>query len=51
MLNISREIQKERELVEALKLLSPGTSLRKGIDFMLQGKTSGLIVVGDTPEI
>ena len=51
MLNISTENQKERELVAALKLLSPGTSLREGIDFMIQGKTGGLIVVGDTPEI
>ena len=51
VLNISTENQKERELVAALKLLSPGTSLREGIDFIIQGKTGGLIVVGDTPEI
>ncbi len=45
------ESQKTRELVATLKLLSPGTPLREGIDYIIQGKTGGLIVVGDTPEI
>ena len=45
------ENQKTRELVATLKLLSPGTPLREGIDHIIQGKTGGLIVVGDTPEI
>ena len=45
------ENQKTRELVATLKLLSPGTPLREGIDYIIQGKTGGLIVVGDTPEI
>ncbi len=51
MLKIPTENQKERELVATLKLLSPGTSLREGIDYIIQAKTGGLIVVGDTPEI
>ena len=51
MLRIPTENQKERELVATLKLLSPGTSLREGIDFIIQSNTGGLIVVGDTPEI
>ncbi len=51
MQNIPTENQRERELVAALELLSPGTSLREGIDSIIQGKTGGLIVVGDTPEI
>lgn len=51
MLRIPKENQKERELVDTLKLLSPGTSLREGIDYIIQAKTGGLIVVGDTPEI
>ena len=45
------ENQKTRELVATLRLLSPGTPLREGIDYIIQGKTGGLIVVGDTPEI
>ena len=51
MQNISTENQKTRELFAALKLLSPGTYLREGIDYIIQSKTGGLIVVGDTPEI
>ena len=51
MLKIPTENQKERELVATLKLLSPGTSLRAGIDYIIQAKTGGLIVIGDTPEI
>lgn len=51
MLRIPTENHKERELVATLKLLSPGTSLREGIDFIIQSNTGGLIVVGDTPEI
>ncbi|RKU11795.1 DNA integrity scanning protein DisA [Candidatus Poribacteria bacterium] len=48
---ISTENQKTRELLATLKLLSPGTHLREGIDYIIQGKTGGLIVIGDTPEI
>ncbi|MDE0087604.1 MAG: DNA integrity scanning diadenylate cyclase DisA [Candidatus Poribacteria bacterium] len=50
-MKIPTENQKERELVATLKLLSPGTSLRAGIDYIIQAKTGGLIVVGDSPEI
>lgn len=49
--NIHTENQSERKLVNTLKLLSPGTSLREGIDYIIQSNTGGLIVVGDTPEI
>ena len=51
MQNISMKNQKTRELFATLKLLSPGTYLREGIDYIIQGKTGGLIVIGDTPEI
>ena len=51
MQNISTENQKTRELFAVLKLLSPGTYLREGIDYIIQSKTGGLVVVGDTPEI
>lgn len=49
--NISTENQKTRELFATLKLLSPGTYLREGIDYIIQAKTGGLIVIGDAPEI
>lgn len=45
------ENQKTRELLALLKLLSPGTYLREGIDSIIQGKMGGLIVLGSTPEI
>ena len=51
MRNISTENQETRELLATLRLLSPGTYLREGVDYIIQGKTGGLIVVGDTPEI
>ena len=51
MQNISMENQKTRDLFATLKLLSPGTYLREGIDYIIQAKTGGLIVIGDTPEI
>ncbi|MCG9127134.1 DNA integrity scanning diadenylate cyclase DisA [Candidatus Poribacteria bacterium] len=41
----------ENDLHNTLKLLSPGTSLREGIDYIIQGKNGGLIVIGDTPEV
>ncbi|MYC76355.1 hypothetical protein F4X10_11380 [Candidatus Poribacteria bacterium] len=49
--SISTENQKTHELFAALKLLSPGTYLREGIDYIIQSKTGGLVVLGDTPEI
>ena len=51
MQNISTENQKTCELFTALKLLSPGTYLREGIDYIIQSKTGGLIVLGDTPKV
>ena len=49
--SILTESQKTREFVAALKLLSPGTPLREGIDYVIQAKMGGLICVGDTPEV
>ncbi len=51
MLSIPTENFIERELIETLKLLSPGTALRDGIGYILQAKTGGLIVVGDSPDV
>lgn len=51
MQSISTENQKTSELFTALQLLSPGTCLREGVDYIIQSKTGGLIVLGDTPKI
>ena len=51
MQNSSTADTKNPELFAALKLLSPGTYLREGIDYIIQSKIGGLIVLGATPEI
>lgn len=38
-------------LVEILKLIAPGTNLRKGLDNILKSKTGALIVIGDSKEV
>ena len=37
-------------LLHALKMISPGTPLRKGLENVLRAKTGGLIVIGDGKE-
>src|SRR4030043_1036407 len=41
----------EELLLDCLKIVAPGTDLRSGIEYILQGKTGGLIVVGDSEEV
>src|SRR4030066_183715 len=41
----------EELLLDCLKIVAPGTDLRLGIEYILQGKTGGLIVVGDSEEV
>ncbi len=43
--------QEEKLLLESLKRVAPGTTIRTGIEYILQGKTGGLIVVGDSDEV
>ena len=38
-------------LTDILKLVAPGTELRKGLDNILKAKTGALIVVGDSKEV
>ena len=38
-------------LLDCLKIIAPGTELRLGLEYALQGKTGGLIVVGDSEEV
>ncbi|MBI1928979.1 DNA integrity scanning protein DisA [Candidatus Poribacteria bacterium] len=46
-----RESDREREFLAALELLSPGTELREGIDYILQAGIGGLIVIGESPNV
>lgn len=41
----------EAKLIDALKIVAPGTNFRAGLENILRAKTGGLIVVGDSPEI
>lgn len=42
---------KNDDIIEVLKLISPGTPIRAGLDNILKAKTGGLIVIGDTDEV
>lgn len=42
---------RDTELLSHLKLISPGTPLREGIDYILQGRTGGLIVIGYSQDV
>lgn len=44
-------MEKDKELVEILKMIAPGTILREGLENVLRAKTGGLIVVGDSEEV
>ena len=40
-------IKDDEEIKNILKLMSPGTALREGLDNILRAKTGGLVVIGD----
>lgn len=42
---------KSKKALQTLKLISPGTDLRLGIDHVLKAKTGGLIVIADNEEV
>ncbi|MDQ2084884.1 DNA integrity scanning diadenylate cyclase DisA [Herbivorax sp. ANBcel31] len=44
-------VKKDEKLLEVLKMLAPGTSLREGLENILKAKTGALIVIGDSREI
>lgn len=43
--------EKDKELMNILKIMAPGTSLRDGLENILRAKTGGLIVLGDSEQI
>ncbi|EDS76567.1 DNA integrity scanning diadenylate cyclase DisA [Clostridium massiliodielmoense] len=44
-------LEKDKKLMEILKITAPGTQLRDGLDNILRAKTGGLIILGDSEEI
>lgn len=44
-------LDKDKKLIEILKIMAPGTPLREGLDNILRAKTGGLIILGDSEEI
>lgn len=44
-------IKDDEEIKSILKLMSPGTFLREGMENILRAKTGGLIVIGDNEEV
>ncbi len=44
-------IEKDKELMNILKLMAPGTQLREGLENILRAKTGGLLVLGDNQQI
>ncbi len=45
-----RETKKD-DITEVLKIISPGTPIREGLENILKAKTGGLIVIGDSQEV
>lgn len=43
--------EKDKELMNILKMMAPGTPLREGLENILRAKTGGLLVIGDTEQI
>ena len=44
-------IKDDNEIKNILKIVSPGTNLREGLENILRAKTGGLIVLGDSEEV
>jgi len=51
MEKLSKEDEKEQELLSILKLVSPGTNLRTAIEDVAKAKLGAIIVIGDSPEV
>ena len=41
----------DKEFLEVLKIVAPGTILHEGLENILRARTGALIVVGDTDEV
>src|SRR6202044_4163992 len=45
------ESRQESRIMRALEMVAPGTSLREGIDNIVDARTGALIVIGDVDEL
>lgn len=48
---VTSENQQKDEVTDILKLISPGTPIREGLDNILKAKTGALLVFSDTKEV
>lgn len=46
-----KEEKMEDKLLKVLRIVSPGTQLREGLENILRAKSGGLIIIGDHPEV
>lgn len=44
-------LDKDKKLMEILRIVAPGTQLRDGLNNILRAKTGGLVILGDSEEI
>lgn len=44
-------LEKDKDFINVLKIMAPGTLLREGLENVLRAKTGGLIVLGDSEAI
>ena len=44
-------MEQEKEMIDVLKIIAPGTRFREGLENVLKARTGGLIVVGDSEEV
>lgn len=42
---------KEKEILDVVKIMAPGTPLREGLDNILRARTGALIIIGDSQEV
>lgn len=42
---------KDNDLLDMLRMMAPGTSLREGLENILRARTGALIVIGDSQEV
>ena len=50
-MKMREERLKDNELLDLLRMLAPGTSLREGLENILRARTGALIVIGDSQEV
>ena len=48
---IKLRLERDKELMNILKIMAPGTTLREGLENILRAKTGGLIVLSDSDQI